>query len=191
MSSILVLHPWWGLNADVRATCERLVGEGYIVLSPDLYDGEVATEIPEAERMMKAVNRDAARKKIDAAVDELRARGSRFAILGWSMGGNYAWDFIGRRPGEARALVAYYGIGEIDESKPVPPVLSHIGELDEDVPFLREIEEVLKGAGKDVTTHVYPGAKHWFDEPSRPEFDPAASALAWSRTLSFLRKQLA
>ncbi len=190
MSSVLVLHPWWGLNADIRAVCDRLVREGYVVLSADLYDGKVATEIPEAEALMRALDQDGVRAKIDAAVDELRARGSKFAILGWSMGGNYAWDFIGRRPGEASALVAYYGIGEIAESKPVPPVLNHIGELDEDVPFLREIEEVLKGAGKDVTTHVYPAAKHWFDEPSRPEHDPAASALAWDRTLSFLRKHL-
>jgi carboxymethylenebutenolidase len=190
MSSILVLHPWWGLNADIRAVCDRLVAEGYVVQSPDLYDGKVATEIPEAERLMKAVDQDAAKKKIDAAADELRERGSRLAILGWSMGGNFGWDLIVRRPGEVSAIVAYYGIGEVDESKPVPPVLNHIGELDEDVPYLREIEEVLKGAGKDVTTHVYPGAKHWFDEPSRPEYDAAASALAWGRTLSFLRKHL-
>jgi carboxymethylenebutenolidase len=190
MSSILVLHPWWGLNADIRAVCDRLVAEGYVVQSPDLYDGKVATEIPEAERLMKAVDQDAAKKKIDAAADELRERGSRLAILGWSMGGNFGWDLIVRRPGEVSALVAYYGIGEVDESKPVPPVLNHIGELDEDVPYLREIEDVLKGAGKDVTTHVYPGAKHWFDEPSRPEYDAAASALAWGRTLSFLRKHL-
>ena len=190
MSSILVLHPWWGLNADIRAVGDKLVGEGYVVLSPDLYDGKVATEIPDAERLMKAVDQDAARKKIDAAVDELRDRGTRFAILGWSMGGNFGWDLVTRRPGEVSAFVAYYGIGEIDESKVVPPVLNHIGELDEDVPYLREIEEVLKGAGKDVTTHVYPGAKHWFDEPSRPEYDAQASALAWERTLSFLRKHL-
>lgn len=190
MSSVVVLHPWWGLNADIRAVCDRLINEGFFVLSPDLYDGKVATEIPEAERLMKAVDQDAARKKIDAAVDELRARGSRFAILGWSMGASYAWDFIGRRAGEAGALVAYYGIGEIDESQVVPPVLNQIGELDEDVPYVREAEEALRRAGKDVTTHVYPGAKHWFDEPSRPEYDAAASALAWERTLSFLRKHL-
>ena len=190
MSSVLVLHPWWGLNADVRAVADKLVREGYLVLSPDLYEGKVATEIPDAERMMKAVDQDVARKKIDAAVEELRERGSRFAILGWSMGGNFGWDLITRRPGEVSALVAYYGIGEVDESKAIPPVLNHIGELDEDVPYLREIEEVLKGAGKDVTTHVYTGAKHWFDEPSRPEYDAAASELAWERTFAFLRKHL-
>ena len=190
MSSVLLLHPWWGLNADIRVVGEKLVREGYLVLSPDLYDGKVATEIPDADRMMKAVDRDAARKKIDAAVDELRERGTPFAIVGWSMGGNFGWDLITRRPGEVSALVAYYGIGEIDESQAVPPVLNHIGELDEDVPYLREIEEVLKGAGKDVTTHVYPGAKHWFDEPSWPEYDAAASKLAWERTLPFLRKHL-
>lgn len=191
MSGVLVLHPWWGLNRGVLAVVERLRAQGYDVASPDMYDGQVATEIPEAERLMRAVDPAAAAATIDAAVDELRANGAPFAIVGWSMGGNFAWDFVTRRPGEAAALVAYYGIGEHDATKAVPPVLNHIGELDEDVPFLREIEEKLKGAGKDVTTHVYPGAKHWFDEPSRPEYDPAASALAWERTMSFLRKHLA
>lgn len=187
MSGVLVLHPWWGLNDDIRAVAARLAGAGYTVRSPDLYDGEIATAIPDAERLMESVDRSAALRKIEAAADELRQGGSRYAILGWSMGGSYAWDLIRRRPDEVSALVAYYAIGEIDTSRALPPVLHHIGELDEDVPYLREIDQALRAAGADVTTHVYPGAKHWFDEPSRPEYDRAASELAWVRTLAFLR----
>jgi len=35
--------------------------------------------------------------------------------------------------------------------------------------------------------HVYPGARHGFFDVSRPaDHDPAASALAWSRSIDFL-----
>ena len=30
-AGVLVLHPWWGLNDDVRAYAERLRREGYQV----------------------------------------------------------------------------------------------------------------------------------------------------------------
>lgn len=189
MSGVLVLHPWWGLNADVIARCERLRAEGYTVISPDLYDGKIATEIPEAEKLIAAHDRKAAARKVNEAADGLERQGA-YALLGWSMGGAYAWDLVDRRPGEVSALVTYYGPGEVDTTKPLPPVLSHVGDLDDDAAYLREMHDMLKAAGKDVTTHIYPGAKHWFDEPSRPEYDKAASDLAWERTLSFLRKHL-
>ena len=47
-AGVIVLHPWWGLNDDVRASAERLRGEGYEVATPDLFHGRVATTIEEA-----------------------------------------------------------------------------------------------------------------------------------------------
>jgi carboxymethylenebutenolidase len=45
-------------------------------------------------------------------------------------------------------------------------------------------------SGAVAQFHVYPATKHWFDEPSRPEFDKDASALAFERTLAFLDRHL-
>ena len=75
---------------------------------------------------------------------------------------------------------------------PKTPVLAHYAEHDEyeDIGFARQVEKEMRAAGSDVKVELYPGTKHWFDEPSRPEYDKAASNLAWDRTRAFLRAHL-
>src|SRR6266404_159950 len=98
-AGVLVLHAWWGLNDDVRTYARRLAGEGFAVETPDLYGGgRTATEIPAAEALMKARDKARATAEIDGATDRLAKQG-RLAVVGWSMGGSYAWDIVARRPG--------------------------------------------------------------------------------------------
>ena len=52
------------------------------------------------------------------------------------------------------------------------------------------LESELHLDGLDVEFHRYPGTRHWFAEPDRPEHDPAAADLAWQRTLTFLGQHL-
>ncbi|MDQ1396982.1 MAG: carboxymethylenebutenolidase [Acidimicrobiaceae bacterium] len=50
----------------------------------------------------------------------------------------------------------------------------------------------LRLLGRDLTFHRYPGTSPWFFEQDRPPaYDPDAAALAWDRTVAFLRDQLA
>ncbi len=61
----------------------------------------------------------------------------------------------------------------------------------EPIAEVRATEEKIRGAGKDVTFHLYPGTKHWFFEENRPlEYDRDASDLAWKRTIEFLDNKL-
>jgi len=49
----------------------------------------------------------------------------------------------------------------------------------------------MRGAGREVTFHFYPGTKHWFFEENRPmEYKRDAADLAWKRTLEFLNSKL-
>lgn len=189
-AGVLVLHAWWGLNDDVRAYARRLADEGFAVETPDLYGGgQVATEIPAAQALMKRRDEDRLRGEIDRAAERLGKLGS-YAVLGWSMGGSYGWDLVGRRPRTVAALVDHYGGGEPNAGAVLPPILGHYGELDDDIELFRPLEKTLREAGHPPEFHYYAGARHWFAEPSRPEYDPHAAVIAWDRTLRFLKEHL-
>jgi len=44
---VLVLHAWWGLSDGIRRFCDRLAGEGFVALAPDLCGGRTAGTIAE------------------------------------------------------------------------------------------------------------------------------------------------
>jgi dienelactone hydrolase len=82
---VVVFHPWWGLNDDVVAYADRLAVAGFVVVAPDLYRGQVASTIEEAERLSASIDEAASTawgsdgNVVDAiaiaAVDRLAGRG--------------------------------------------------------------------------------------------------------------------
>ena len=191
---LLLLHAWWGRNADVLARAEALRKEGYIVDAPDLFGGRIATTRDEANKLSGSFEKDEAAltTKVDAAVTDLARRADRIGIVAWSFGVWYAWKMGISRADTVRALALFYGIGPNEPDAPSTPVLAHYAEHDEfeDIAFARQVEKEMKAAGSDIKVELYPGTKHWFDEPSRPEYDKAASALAWDRNRALFDKHL-
>ena len=92
-----MLHPWWGLNETIKGVCRRLADEGYVAFAPDLYHGEIASAIPDAERLSSALFKkaDSARADVARAADyviEQADGGDSLAVIGFSMGAFYALD---------------------------------------------------------------------------------------------------
>ena len=194
--AILVLHAWWGLNEVIRQFCDRLAGEGYLVLAPDLYQGGIAATIAEAKKLRSKMDRDAVRRQIAAATDRLaglpEGDGKPIGLIGFSLGAFFAFGLLDKKPAEIAALVAYYGLGGGKFVKTRAAFLGHFAEDDdfEPVQAVMDFEQLLREAGKQVDFHIYPGTRHWFCEPDRPEYDPQAAGLAWERTVAFLNEHL-
>jgi carboxymethylenebutenolidase len=189
-AGVVVLHPWWGLNEDVIAYADRLAGDGFAVLAPDMFDGKVATEPDDAEKL--AGEGDAVAEPIAlAAADELARRlgpDLPIAVLGFSFGAAYALLLPSRRP-RLSAAVVYYGSYWGDFlAESTAPVLGHFAENDPFEPKERveALEKGLREAGREATLHVYPGTGHWFAEPSRTAYRAEAAELAYDRTVTFL-----
>jgi len=113
-------------------------------------------------------------------------------LLGWSMGASMALWLAARVPDAVAATAVYYGGQDIDMADATSAFLGHYAEQD---PYVDEdglvlLESELHLDGLDVEFHRYPGTRHWFAEPDRPEHDPEAAATAWARTLAFLHTHL-
>ena len=200
---VIVIQEWWGLNPQIKRVCDRLAGEGFTALVPDLYHGELAghTEMDKAAALMTAMPMDRAVRDMSGAVDCLSGhdavRGDGLGVLGYCMGGGFALDLGAKRPDVIRAVVSYYGVvpdpNDIDVSSIRAPVQGHFARKDDFMPVdtAQAIEQRLKDAGVEVDFHYY-DAGHAFANDDNPlnSYDEEQARTAWVRTLEFLRAHL-
>jgi carboxymethylenebutenolidase len=193
---VLLLHSWWGLNEDMRDLADRLAGDGFTVMAPDLFDGKVLTTIEDAEAYTTAIeqgggvgglNPDRIQGRVEATLDHLLAhpdaRGDRAAIVALSFGGWY-----GSRVAAARSDVAAF-VSIYSDVYEGPGEAAYLGHFAEDDQFV-DAPTMEKPLPEGSAAHIYPGMKHWFTEPDRPEFDEKAAELVYARTVEFLRANL-
>lgn len=194
---VLLLHAWWGLNDTMKAYCTRLAESGFAAFAPDLYHGKIARTIDDAEKLGSALDANYLQAKAEIAeatsylIERVGASEKGLAVIGFSLGAFYALDLAAADPKHIHSVVLFYGTGGGDFSNSRAAYLGHFAEDDEYEPLsnVNELEESLRRAGRQVTFYRYPGTGHWFCEPDRTQaYNPAAAALAWERTLSFLRR---
>lgn len=185
---VLLLHPWWGLNQTIRDLADRLAGDGFTVMAPDLFDGTVLTTPEDAKQHLSSLGDDTGR--VHATLDHLLAhpdvRGDRAAIIGLSFGAMYGTDVAGSRSDIAALVCFYSGIFEAPDDI---PYLGHFAE-DDEFDDSAEVPAFAQTLAEGSAAYVYPGTKHWFLEADRPEYDADAAELAYTRTVDFLRKHL-
>jgi carboxymethylenebutenolidase len=195
---VLVLHAWWGLNDFFKGFCDRLAAHGFLALAPDLFGGAVAKSVSEAKKLASGADDEAVRRIVLGAANYLRSQpsqsGRKIGAVGFSFGAAWALLLSTLRPEEVGSVVVFYGTYPVDFSMAKASFLGHYSPEDEWEPAgeIRALEQKIRGAGREVSFHFYPGTKHWFfEEDQDGAYDREAAGLAWDRTLEFLNKQLA
>ena len=175
-------------------------GQGTII-----FTGATASlrEPDEAGKLMMALNIGHAAKDMSGAIDFLLAHPavstSGVGVVGYCMGGGLALVLASQRPDAVQAVAPYYGLIPWPDAHPdwsaiTATVRGHYAANDEffNPTAVAQLQETLVGLGKDAVLTVHPNTDHAFFNDTRPEvYAPEAAALAWSRTLEFLRAHLA
>src|SRR6202050_2118630 len=203
--AVVVLHEVFGVNADIRKTCDELAKQGFIAVAPDLFwrqePGVDLSVVSEPDwrhglRLNQAYDRDAGVRDVkDAAevVAKLPGCAGRVAVLGYCLGG--LMTFLTAVRYGVDAGVAYHGgdtekyLGEIDGLH--APLLMHLGEEDEFIS--KSAQAAIKAAlaaKPNATVYSYPGQCHAFSRHNGAHYNAKAAALANGRTSEFLNQQL-
>ena len=201
---LLVVQEWWGLVPQIKDTCDRLAGDGFVALAPDLYHGEIAehTEMDKANELMQSLPPDRAARDMGGAIDYLlgheAVKGDKVGVIGFCMGGMLALLITALQGDKVAAATPFYGapLGDMapDWTGLTASVQGHFAENDD---FfgpgpVKELEAELKAMGKDVDFTIYPGTGHAFanEEDALGTYDPKAAEQAMSSAISFLRSHL-
>jgi carboxymethylenebutenolidase len=201
---VLVIQEWWGLDASIKETADRLGAAGFVAVAPDLYHGELAghDEMDKASHLMQSLPPDRAARDMSGAVDYLASHpavtGDGIGVVGFCMGGMLGWIVAANRPDKVKALVPFYGFPqggmEPDWSKLTAVVRGHMAEHDDFFPpaAARALEARLLALGKDVTLTVHPGTGHAFMGPHNAlgTLNAALAEKIWPQVVSFLEDTL-
>lgn len=195
-AGLVVVQEIFGVNAHIRAVCDRLAAQGYRCIAPALFDrlrrgvelGYGEDDVALGRELRGGPGWEKAVVDIDAARAALAEDLDKVGAVGFCWGGSLAWLSACRLTIDA--AVCYYGaqIPQFLQEHPHCPVMMHFGEDDPLIPG----EEVAKIClnQPDVQVHVYDHTGHGFNCDLRPDYSPDASKLAMERTLAFFGRHL-
>ncbi len=201
---LLVLQEWWGIVPQITRMADRLAGDGFVALVPDLYRGKVAqhTEMDKAAQLMSEMPPDRAARDMAGAVEFLRSHtgvtSNTIGAIGFCMGGMLALLVAAEQGDKIGAVAPFYG-APLGDSAPdwsglAAPVSGHFAENDDFFPpgAVRALEAELREMGKDVEFQVHPGTGHAFCNEDNPlgTHDPRASDRALGAAIGFLHDRL-
>jgi len=202
---IVVIQEIFGVNADLRDTCDELASKGYIAVSPDLFwrternvdlSDQTEAEWKHGFELYSAYDIDLGVSDIVGTMKAARTlpgASGRVGLMGYCLGGLMTFLTTARHGSDAS--VAYYGGGidqHLEESGGVrTPLLMHFGEEDEYIS--KDAQAAIVGATKSnrwVQIYHYPGRAHAFARHRGQHYDRDAAALANGRTLEFFDMHL-
>jgi len=202
---VVVIQEIFGVNAGIRAICDRFAGLGFNAIAPDLFwrlergvelDHDKPEDFQRALALMGKFDQKKGVEDIQATITTLRKDSSsngKTGAVGYCLGGLLAYLTAART--DSDASVGYYGVN-IDQmlgeaSSIRKPLMLHIAEDDQFVTkeAQKKIKDGLKG-NKLVTIHSYPGAGHGFARVGGAHPDKKNADLANRRTLDFFKKHL-
>jgi carboxymethylenebutenolidase len=198
-AAVIVIHENRGLNPHIEDVTRRMALEGFLALAPDLLsrDGGTPADEDRARAMIGRLDRERTLARLASAIRFLAGHpdgNGRVGAIGFCWGGGMVNALAAAAP-DLAAGVAYYGRQLPAEQVPAirAPLLLHYAEHDAGINAgIEAYTAALRAHGKTFEAHTYPGTQHAFNnDTSAARYHAGAAALAWQRTVVFLRRHLA
>ncbi len=185
-AGVVVIHEGNGMSPQLLRFCQRLAGEGYAAIAPDLFFRSGGSEAADFATLIGALDLAATQHDLHHAAAVLRDGGvTKVGVTGFCMGGMLTYRSA--LAGGFDAAVGFYGAGISSLlGRPACPTQLFFGGDDPWIP-VADIEAVR---AHHPETIVYPDATHGFMRDGSETFHPEAAADAWSRLLAFFGEHL-
>ena len=210
---VVVIHHMPGYDEPSKEIVRRFASLGYNAVMPNLYWRDAPGAAPDDAAATGRANGGVPdeRLTIDVAggaayLRSLPNANGKVGVIGYCSGGRQS--VLAAITVDVDAAVDCYGAyvtGTVPEGWPLKitalnervtearcPILGLFGQ-DDKYPTpeqVAELEQLLKGAGKEYEFHSYEGAGHAFFAVDRPSFRPEAAKDGWARIAAFYGKHL-
>ena len=205
--AVVVIHPAGGVEQFPQSICDRLAGEGYAAVAPDLFHRITPEMLADGSTLAQHLSDPDIIADVNTTVDWLRNHrsidGDRLGITGFCLGGRVTW-LMAAANHHFKAAVPYYG-GNImvprgtatqspfDRTREINcPIMFHFGAIDANPSpaDMAKLDAELKKLNKPHQFFSYPGADHAFMDHTAQRYNKAGDDASWPRTLEFFATNL-
>ena len=206
---VVVIQEAFGVNDHIKKVTDRLAGEGYVAIAPDIFHREAERLIPysdmsKAIATLQRVQDPKAMEDVGAAIAHLKSqknvKSGSIGVVGFCMGGRLTYLTAAHHANDVKAAVPYYG-GGIPMGNPSPlartgeikcPMYLFFGGKDQLIPLAQvdQIKGELTNKKVAFQMNVYPDAGHGFNCDDRGSYHEASAKDAWEKTKAFFAQHL-
>ncbi|MEZ0578022.1 dienelactone hydrolase family protein [Nocardioides sp. MH1] len=217
---VLLYMDAFGLRPQLESMADRLAGEGYAVLVPNVFYRRGAAplvELPafiggdgraglfdQLKPLMADLTNEAVIRDAEAFVDWLSARpevGDTIGATGYCMGARLALLTAAYHPDHVTAAAGFHGARLGSEAPDSPHLFVeamtaelYLGHADGDPSMppeqIERLDEALDAAGVRHTTEVYDGAQHGYTMADTDRYDASADARHWAALVDLFARNL-
>jgi carboxymethylenebutenolidase len=216
--AVMVIEEIFGINGHIRDVTERVAGEGYVAIAPDIHHRAAPAPWWEIEygpdgmkkgmELIPHLSLEGITADLNATLGYLRGRkdvrGDRIGCMGFCIGGHVA--YLAACTTDVKATASFYGGGIANYSPGGgPPTVTRTGGIKGRIlcffgnkdPMIspEQVQTIKSELEKHKIRHevvVYDGASHAFfcDVPKRGAFNKPAHDDAWARTKKLFAEEL-
>jgi carboxymethylenebutenolidase len=203
---VIVIQHAGGVDDFVRSMCDRLAGDGFVAVAPDLYHREEPGSSDDPMTRMGRLRDATIVRDVNASVEHARTLqeidSDRLGVTGFCMGGRVAYLMAAHQPAFKAAVVFYGGNIMVPWGDgPAPfeltdqiacPVLGLFGNDDPNPSpaDVAKIDAEMTRLGKEHEFHGHEGVGHGFMHASRQGYREDVANSAWDRCIDWFTRYL-